>query len=102
MFPLTNFVILLLLLLTFHQINQLQNQKRIHQLNDEQYKLEMLYQKAYASVRQEKEAPPYSYTFPDGTIDVIVTQNGQDNAIYQFKITTNTGGYRKVNISIPN
>ncbi|WP_163578722.1 hypothetical protein [Gracilibacillus thailandensis] len=101
-FPLTNFVILLLLLLTFHQINLLQSQKRIHQLNEEQYKLEWLYQKTYASVLQAKEDPPYSYTFPDGTIDVIVTQNGQNSTIYQFKMTTDTGAYRHVNIAIPN
>ncbi|WP_091483327.1 hypothetical protein [Gracilibacillus orientalis] len=100
-FPLTSFFILLLLLFTYHQIQQIQNQKRIHQLNDEQYKLEMLYQKAYASILEEQEAPPYSYTFPDGTINITIPTNEQDRNIYIIKMSTDTGGYREVHVEIP-
>ncbi|QGH34920.1 hypothetical protein GI584_13105 [Gracilibacillus salitolerans] len=100
-FPLTSFIILLLLLFTYHQILQIQNLKRIHQLNDEQYKLELLYQKAYGSILKEEKAPPYSYTFPDGTINITASPNQQDRSIYKIKMSTDTGGYREVHVEIP-
>ncbi|MGP4042345.1 hypothetical protein ACTWP4_20895 [Gracilibacillus sp. D59] len=82
-------------------MNQIQNLKRTHHLNEEQYKLEWLYQKAYAKILEEKEAPPLSFTFPDGTINITVPYIKPDRTIYQIKMTTDTGGYREVHVELP-
>lgn len=100
-FPLTTFVVLLLLLLTLHQIQQIHIEKSIHQLNDEQYKLESLYQKAYALIIEGKEGPPFSYTFPDGTVSITISETIQERTIYQIIMNTDTGGYREVHVEIP-
>ncbi|MDX8045996.1 hypothetical protein SH601_08340 [Gracilibacillus sp. S3-1-1] len=100
-FPLTSLGILLLLLFTFHQIQQIYMQKQVQQLNEEQFKLEMLYQKAYRSILIEDSPPPYQYTFPDGTIDISLSSEENNKMVYRIQLETNTGGFRQIFVDIP-
>ncbi|WP_058307457.1 hypothetical protein [Gracilibacillus massiliensis] len=101
-FPLTSFILLILLLFTFHQIQQLQHQQKVNELNHEQFRLEMLYQKAYASLHLEvleETSPPFQYTFPDGNVTIHLF-NVENREIYQMELTTHKGSSRIINIEL--
>lgn len=96
LFPLASFIVLLLLLLTFHQIRQYETQKELSELNIEQHKLEMLYQKTYYSILEQKNDPPYYFNFPDGVAYVQSMEDHPD--YYQTQLETNNGSYREITI----
>ncbi|WP_073201707.1 hypothetical protein [Gracilibacillus kekensis] len=102
-FPLTSFILLILLLFTLHQVQQFQHQLQHNELNNEQYYLEMLYQKAYASLHQEvleETSPPFQYTFPDGNVSIQLFNVEINREIYQMELTTNKGSSRIINIEL--
>lgn len=98
LFPLTCFIVLLLLLLTFHQIKQYETQRKISELNMEQYKLEMLYQKTYLSIREQESKPPYHFYFPDGNVYVTIAEGHPDH--FQARLETDNGSYREITIKV--
>ncbi len=86
-----------MLLYTLHLIQLFHHQQNIKKLNDEQYYLEMLYQKTISSLHQEKSPPPYHYNFPDGHVSVTLFTEESNREIYQLEIVTNKGSSRTIN-----
>lgn len=101
-FPLTSFILLIALLLTFHQIEQFHHQQRLNELSEEQYFLEMLYQKAIISLKQEKNPPPpYDYVFPDGSVHITLLAEEDLNNVFQMNLETIKGSSRTINLKYP-
>ncbi|WP_066192990.1 MULTISPECIES: hypothetical protein [Gracilibacillus] len=88
----------LLLFIILHQINQYQHQQQLQQINEEQYKLEMLYQKAYHLIQTEEPSSLLPlYSFPDGTITISPIPDTMAGQAYQLELTSDTGGFRQMN-----
>ncbi|UOQ50676.1 hypothetical protein MUN88_15505 [Gracilibacillus caseinilyticus] len=99
MFPLTSIVIVLLLLFTTHLIMLNRNLVALHQIHEQQFTLEMLYQKSYQQLLQETQTPPIHYSFPDGTV-IITAEKIENTTIYSFELQSKNGGYRLIKTNL--
>ncbi|RCW65379.1 hypothetical protein [Saliterribacillus persicus] len=103
-FPYLLFIISIIILITFHQLANHQNQALSFKLELEQYQLESLHYFAYNYIQANKDdfLSEETLIYPNGKITIIEKERRNNQSVYDVKTETSQGSSRNYLIKIDN